>query len=327
MKSYLVTGGTGFIGRTVIRALVTKGFKVRVLDDNSRGSLESLEYLRRDFEFINADVRNTQQVKDACRGIDCVIHLAAVNGTRFFYTIPEVVLDVSTRGMINIIDACLWHGVEELFFASSSEVYHVPAQVPTPEHVPMTIPDPNNARFSYSGGKIISELLTLNYGRKYFKRAIIFRPHNVYGPEMGWEHVIPQFIIRMRRLVAGGKNKVKFPIQGSGKETRSFVFIDDFVAGLMLLLESGKHLEIYNIGTTEEIRIRDLAKLVANYFKKDVMIVPGEIAHGGTPRRLPDINKIAKLGYKPKVSLREGIAITVQWYNDNAHKLPSFEII
>lgn len=327
MKSYLVTGGTGFIGRAVIRALVEWGHRVRVLDDNSRGNLESLADIRRDFEFINADIRNGQIVRDACQGIDSVIHLAAVNGTRFFYSIPEVVLDVSTRGIINIIDASLWHGVSELFLASSSEVYHEPPQVPTPELVPMTIPDPYNPRFSYSGGKIISELLTLNYGRKYFRRAVIFRPHNVYGPEMGWEHVIPQFIIRMRRLVPGGRGEIKFPIQGSGRETRSFAFIDDFVDGLILLLEKGKHLEIYNIGTSEEIQIRNLAKMVSNYFDKNIAVVPGKLASGGTPRRLPDISKITKLGYKPKVSLVEGIAKTCQWYNENAHRLPSFEII
>lgn len=327
MKSYLITGGTGFIGRAVIRALLSKGFKVRVLDDNSRGNLDSLKDILHDFEFINADIRDTQKVKKACQRIDAVIHLASINGTRYFYSIPEVVLDVSTRGMINIIDACLWHGVEELFFASSSEVYHIPPKVPTSENVPMVIPDPFNPRFSYAGGKIISELLTLNYGRQYFKKAIIFRPHNVYGPEMGWEHVIPQFMIRMRRLIPSGRGKIKFPIQGSGRETRSFVFIDDFVDGLMLLLEAGRHLEIYNVGTTEEIQIRELARLVAKYFKKDIVIVPGKLASGGTPRRLPDISKITKLGYRPKVNLKKGIAITAQWYNDNAHKLPSFEII
>lgn len=325
MKSYLITGGTGFIGRAVIRTLLSKGFKVRVLDDNSRGNLDSLKDVLGDFEFINADIRDTQKVKKACQRIDAVIHLASINGTRYFYSIPEVVLDVSTRGILNVIDGSLWHGVSELFFASSSEIYHIPLVVPTPENVPMVIPDPANPRFSYAGGKIISELLTLNYGRKYFRRAIIFRPHNVYGPEMGWEHVIPQFIIRMRRLIQN--NKIKFPIQGSGRETRSFVFIDDFTSGLMLLLLKGKHLETYNIGTTEEVEIRELANIVASYFNKKIAIAPGQIARGGTHRRLPDISKIKKIGYKPKVSLRKGIAITAQWYNENAHRLPSFEII
>src|SRR3989338_5692515 len=194
-KSYLVTGGTGFIGRNVTRSLVADGYKVKVLDDNSRGNLESLKDIRRDFEFVKGDVRNPEIVKKACRDVDGVIHLAAINGTKFFYSIPEVVLDVSTRGIINVIDASLWHGVEEIFLASSSEVYQTPPVVPTPENVPMVVHDLLNPRYSYGGGKIISELFVMNYGRKYFRRAIIFRPHNVYGPEMGWEHVIPQFVL------------------------------------------------------------------------------------------------------------------------------------
>lgn len=327
MKTYLVTGGTGFIGRNLTRAFVKAGYRVRVLDSNWRGSLESLNDIKGEFEFIKGDIRNPGVVRRSCKGVDGVIHLAAVNGTKFFYSMPEVVLDVATRGMINVIDGCLWHGVGELFLASSSEVYQIPPAVPTGEDVPMVIPDPGNPRFSYAGGKIISELLVTNYGRKYFRRAIIFRPHNVYGPEMGWEHVIPQFIIRMRKLSQGKDNPIKFPIQGSGRETRSFVFIDDFVQGFLILLKRGKHLEVYNIGTNEEVTIRKVAEEVARFFGRKIIIVPGKLAKGGTPRRLPNINKIKKLGYLPKISLREGIRITAQWYNENAHKLPFFEII
>lgn len=322
MKKYLITGGTGFIGRNLTRSLVNDGFKVRVLDDNSRGNLESLKDIRRDFEFVKGDVRNPEIVKKACRGVDGVIHLAAINGTKFFYSMPEVVLDVSTRGIINIIDACLWHGVEELFFASSSEVYQTPPRVPTPEAVPMVIPDLTNARYSYAGGKIISELLIVNYGRKYFKRAVIFRPHNVYGAEMGWEHVIPQFVLRMREMVTRSQNPLKFPIQGSGRETRSFIYIDDFVAGLKLILKRARHLEVYNIGTRDEITIKKVAEEVGKFFGRKIQIVPGKKHEGGTSRRVPDISKISKFGFAPKFSFVDGLQITARWYNENAHKKP-----
>lgn len=326
MKKYLITGGTGFIGRNLTRALVDAGYGVRILDNNSRGNLESLNDIKGEFEFVKGDIRNSRVVRRSCRGVDGVIHLAAVNGTKFFYSMPEVVLDVATRGMINVIDGCLWHGVSELFLASSSEVYQTPPVVPTGEDVPMVIPDPANPRFSYAGGKIISELLVTNYGRKYFRRAIIFRPHNVYGPEMGWEHVIPQFIIRMRKLSQTKSSPIKFPIQGSGRETRSFVFIDDFVQGFLILLKRGRHLGVYNIGTSEEVSIKKVAEEVARFFGRKIIIVPGKLAKGGTPRRLPDISKIKKLGYNPGVSLRKGIEITAKWYNENIHKLPSAEL-
>ncbi len=326
MKKYLVTGGSGFIGRNLVKKLVREGYKVRVLDNNSRGSIESLRDVKGQFEFIKGDIRDSLLVRKACRGMDGVVHLAAVNGTNFFYTKPEMVLDVSTRGMLNVIDGCLWQGVEELFLASSSEVYQTPSAVPTPENVAMIIPDVMNPRYSYGGGKIISELLLVNFGRKYFKRAIIFRPHNVYGPEMGWEHVIPQFILRMQKLAKGKQPVIKFPIQGKGTETRSFVFIDDFTDGLSHLLKSGKHLEIYNIGSSEEVSIKKVAQEVARFFRKKIIVVPGKLAVGGTIRRLPDITKISKLGYTTSVDLRQGVEITAQWYNTNAHKLPQTEL-
>ena len=326
-KSYLVTGGTGFIGRNVTRSLVADGYKVKVLDDNSRGNLESLKDIRRDFEFVKGDVRNPEIVKKACRDVDGVIHLAAINGTKFFYSIPEVVLDVSTRGIINIIDACLWHGVEELFFASSSEVYQTPPKIPTPEDVPMVVPDLQNPRYSYAAGKIISELLIVNYGRKYFKRTIIFRPHNVYGPEMGWEHVIPQFVLRMREMTENGQNLLKFPIQGTGKETRSFIFIDDFISALRLILMKGKHLGVYNIGTREEVTIKKVAQKVGKFFGLKIQIVPGKKHEGGTSRRVPDISKIRKFGFQPKYSFVQGLQITAHWYNENAFRKPPAIII
>ena len=326
-KSYLVTGGTGFIGRNVTRSLVADGYKVKVLDDNSRGNLESLKDIRRDFEFVKGDVRNPEIVKKACRDVDGVIHLAAINGTKFFYSIPEVVLDVSTRGIINIIDACLWHGVEELFFASSSEVYQTPPKIPTPEDVPMVVPDLQNPRYSYAAGKIISELLIVNYGRKYFKRTIIFRPHNVYGPEMGWEHVIPQFVLRMREMTENGQNLLKFPIQGTGKETRSFIFIDDFISALRLILMKGKHLGVYNIGTREEVTIKKVAQKVGKFFGLKIQIVPGKKHEGGSSRRVPDISKIRKFGFQPKYSFVQGLQITAHWYNENAFRKPPAIII
>src|SRR3989344_2814963 len=322
MKTYLVTGGTGFIGRNLVKKLVRNHINVRVFDDNSRGSVASLGNILKEIEFVKGDIRDAYAVKSACKNVDGVIHLAAINGTKFFYTIPELVIDVSTRGIINVIDACLWHGVEEIFFASSSEVYHSPPVVPTPENVPLVIPDPSNARFSYAAGKIISEMYIKNYGKKYFGRAVVFRPHNVYGPQMGWEHVIPQFVLRLKKLINEQSGPIAFPIQGEGNETRSFVYIDDFVNGLMLLLKKAKNLETYNIGTREEIRIKDVAYEIAKFYNKKIKIVPGKLATGGTIRRLPDISKIAKLGYKPKVKFKKGLVLTAQWYNANAHLKP-----
>lgn len=301
-----------------MRGLVEAGNHVRILDDGSRGNECRLKGIISDIEVVKADIRKFEDVRKACKGMDAVCHLAYINGTEFFYTKPELVLEVGVKGIMNVIDSCIKEDVRELILASSSEVYQTPPEVPTNERVPLSIPDPLNPRYSYAGGKIISELLAINYGRKYFDKVIIFRPHNVYGPDMGREHVVPQFILRMKELCRKNKSgPVLFPIQGDGKQTRAFVYIDDFVDGLMLVMNKGKHLGIYNIGTTEEVTIRRLSSEVGKYFGKKVTIVPGKPAEGATPRRCPDIKKLMKLGYTPKVPLTKGIKLTASWYDKN----------
>lgn len=322
-KHYLVTGGSGFIGAALVRWLVHEGHRVRVLDNNSRGSTERLADVTNDIEFIQADIRDARAVSQAMTGVESVCHLAFVNGTQFFYDQPEFVLDVGVKGMVNVIDACLEHGVADLIVASSSEVYQTPPVVPTDETVPLSIPDPHNPRYSYAAGKILNEIMAINYGRKHFERVVIFRPHNVYGPDMGWEHVIPQFVLRMKSLCHDTSGPVQFPIQGTGRETRSFVFIEDFIDGLNLLLERGEHLGIYNIGTDEEVAIKTVARVVGEYFGREVEILPGELARGGALRRCPDITKLTALGYRAHCSLREGISITARWYDENAHRAPA----
>src|SRR5262249_18729411 len=150
--------------------------------------------------YVEGDIRNRDDVLAATAGVDAVCHLAFVNGTEFFYSRPDLVLDVAVKGMSNILDACMKCGVDELYLTSSSEVYQSPPVIPTDETVALSIPDCLNPRYSYAAGKIISEIMTVNYGRRHFRRVVIVRPHNVYGPDMGWEHVIPQLVLRMKQL-------------------------------------------------------------------------------------------------------------------------------
>lgn len=323
MSKILVTGGSGFIGSGLVKALVKAGHSVRVLDDNSRGRPRRLTEVEKDIDFVGGDVRDAATVARAMQGVDEVHHLAFVNGTEFFYSQPELVLDVGVRGMINVIDACRKHNVGTLVLASSSEVYQTPPNVPTAEDAPLSIPDPLNPRYSYGGGKLISELMAINYGRKFFERVLIFRPHNVYGPDMGWEHVIPQFALRLHKLAQAQKpGALRFEIQGTGEETRSFCFVDDLVAGVLAMREKGEHLGIYHIGTMDEVTIADLAERVAKAAGRDIMLVPGPLQAGGTPRRCPDISKLAKLGYKPRVPLDQGLKTTLDWYWRNIELAP-----
>jgi len=322
-KLYLVTGGMGFLGSALVQRLVKEGHRVRVLDNLSRGAMRRLGDAGRKVDFVRGDIRDARAVQKAARGADGVWHLAFINGTEYFYTKPDLVLDVGVRGMVNVIDACLKHKIGELILASSAEVYQTPPRVPTDEKVALTIPDPLNPRFSYGAGKIISEIMAVNFGRKYFDRVLIFRPHNVYGPDMGWEHVIPQFAVRMKKLCSKNKGQIRFPIQGTGKETRAFIFINDLIDGLMVMAKKGEHLGIYHIGTEEEVPIAKVAELVARYFGRRIRLIRKGEAKGGTPRRCPDTSRIRRLGFRPNHSLEEGIKITCQWYDGNAHKAPA----
>jgi nucleoside-diphosphate-sugar epimerase len=323
-KKILVTGGTGFIGSALVRRLVHDGYSVRVLDNDSRGVSARLQDVMNDIELVIGDIRSSEDVSRATAGVDSVHHLAFVNGTEFFYSVPELVLEVGVKGIINTLDACIEHDVPDFVLASSSEVYQTPPAVPTDESAPLIVPDVLNPRYSYGGGKIISELMTINYGRKHFERVVIFRPHNVYGPDMGWEHVIPQFALRMDDLIKKDeRDPLPFPIQGSGEETRAFVYIDDFTDGLMNVVESGEHMNVYHIGTMEEVAIRDIAVEVGNAFDRRIQVVPGELTQGSTKRRCPDITKLQALGYEPKVSLAEGVRKTSEWYSANAHLAPA----
>jgi nucleoside-diphosphate-sugar epimerase len=322
-RRILVTGGSGFIGSGLVKGLVRAGNRVRVLDDNSRGNARRLKEVAADIDFITGDVRDAEAVAGAAAGMDEVHHLAFVNGTEFFYKAPDLVLDVGVRGMINVIDACRRRGIGTLLLASSSEVYQTPPKIPTDESAPLTVPDPLNPRYSYGAGKLISEIMAINYGRKSFERVLIFRPHNVYGPDMGFEHVIPQFALRLQALATlYPTGRPRFGIQGTGAETRSFCFIDDLVSGILVMREKGEHLGIYHVGTMEEVTIADLARRVARAAGREIELVAGEAAAGGTVRRCPDISKLAGLGYKPRVPLDEGLRPTLDWYWRNADLAP-----
>lgn len=310
----LVTGGTGFIGAALVKQLMGQGHAVRVFDNDSRGNAAKL--LGAGVEIIRGDVRDAGMLRGACAGVELVYHLAYINGTRFFYEIPHQVLDVAVRGTLNVLDAAAAAGVRRVVYASSSEVYHLPDKIPTDETVRMQIPDPTNPRFSYGGGKLIGELLTLHYLRHKGVEGLIFRPHNVYGPAMGFEHVIPEFVERMLDLSsAGARRNLRFPIQGSGSETRAFCYVDDAARGIALVGEAGADGEIYHIGDdSAETSVAELAERVAAELGLQVEIEAGPLARGSTPRRMPNIDKARLLGYSPETSLADGLAATVAWY-------------
>ena len=325
MNKVVVTGGGGFIGAYLVKRLVRDGHHVVCVDNMTRGDQSRFADVADQVDLRTCDVRDADAVTEACKGAEVVVHLAAINGTENFYTQPELVLDVGLRGALAVVEACQRANVPDLVVASSAEVYQQPPSVPTDENVPLMLPDSLNPRYSYGGSKIASELIAFNYGQKHFRKVQVFRPHNVYGPDMGWKHVAPQFILRA--LEAKERGDARFEIQSDGAETRAFAYVDDVVDGIVRMHASGQHREVYHIGNDQEVTIRDLVEVTGRVVAVDLDIIPGPAATGATNRRCPDISKMRALGYAPQIGLEEGMRRTADWYIAHREREPANELM
>ena len=317
MTKILVTGGTGFLGSAVVKHLLKIKKEVVIFDNNFRGSYSNIREIKDKVKFVKGDIRNLRDIKKAVRDVTEVYHLAFINGTSNFYDNPKLVMDVGINGTINLLNVINSNKkIKKFIYASSSEIYQEPDKFPTPENIYAKLPNTKNPRYSYASSKILGEVLTYNYLRNDLKK-IIFRPHNIYGPSMGFEHVIPQII---RKIIKNTKKlnlkKCKIKIQGSGLESRSFCFIEDAAAGIILSANKGKNNEIYNIGNQDEITIKNLILKISKVLGINIKIESGKLQMGSALRRVPDNRKLKKLGYKSIYNLENGLIHTVNWYKN-----------
>jgi len=325
-KKILITGGAGFIGLHLAKLLSQKPEYEVILCDNFfrfKKDHHIKELLQKDnVELIELDLANKQELAKLGGSYDCVYHLAAINGTRYFYEIPHQVLRNNVLAEINILDWFIKSNSKKILFSSSSEAYagtikQQGGPIPTPETVVLSIDDVLNPRWSYAGSKIIGELFFVNYARMYKFDMVIIRYHNVYGPRMGYQHVIPEFIERIYQ------KENPFNIYG-GQETRTFNYVDDAVQMTKKVMETPKsNGKIINIGSDEagEIKIIDLAKelfKIAGY-QPEIKIHPAP--QGCVLRRCPDLTLLKEIiNYQPKIDLKEGLAKTYKWYLEDLSK-------
>ena len=306
MSKILVTGGAGFIGQNLVNKL-SELHDVVIFDNGFRGSFTKSD--NKKIKFVNGDITKISDWEQIPLEIDSVFHLGAINGTKFFYEIPEKVLDVNIKGMQNLLEFSRKRDIDNILFTSSSEVYGYPKIFPTPETEELSIPDVYNPRFSYSSSKIIGEVLCINFTQKYNLKHTIVRYHNIYGPNMGHEHVMPQFI---KKLI---KNE-EFSVEGDGTETRSFCFIDDAIDATLLVNDDDSFKNrIFNVGNDVETSISDLLELLSKISGKAIKPKFKPKDHAGTKRRVPEISKARSLGYNPKITLENGLRITCDWYS------------
>ncbi len=337
MNTHVITGGLGFLGAGLVKQLVPKGVHCHVLDDGSRGNQRRLNGVPHFFQ--ECDVRKPFAIP---RGTKTFWHLAARNGTANFYKDPWEVLTTQVQGTMHALEACRQAGCTDFVLYSSSEAYQTPPKIPTPEDVPLVVPDPANPRYSYGGGKITAELLVRHC--PWLTNVTIIRPHNVYGPDMGYDHVIPEFIMRARRLQGpsqqdyvgddqGGALRPyytvvpTFEIRSGGADVRSFIYETDFTFGVVKAWEShnqGK--ATFNVGTEDMVTMGDLAKQVVAQVRGERFAVRWTQTAppvGSTRKRCPDMKKLRDLGgpWCPS-PLSVGLSSTVRWYLEHQEEWP-----
>ena len=311
-KTYLVTGGAGFLGSHLVENLLEKEYNVICFDNEFRGSFQNLSHLDSEkLSNVKGDIRKLEDWPQTNEKIDGIFHLAAINGTPLFYSIPDVVLDVNVIGTINALEYARKNDIEYFSFASSPEAYGIPSKFPTPEDELLTVPDLDNPRWSYGASKIIGEVYCSNLARKHGFKCSIIRYNNTYGPRDHSGHVIPDIT---RKILAGND----LVVEGTGEETRSFCFISDTIdAALLIEQKQEKQIDVFNVGNDSETKINKLVSMLLEMSNSDIVPKFSPMKNPGTHKRLPNIDKIRKLGYKPKMSLEDGLKITFEWLKEN----------
>ena len=326
MNKILITGGAGFIGFALSKKLSDdSNNQITIIDNLLRGKLDDeFEFLvnRDNVKFINADITDAGVFLNLDKDYDYVYHLAAVIGVKNVMKNPDKVLYVNSISTLNLLEFLKNnHNLKKILFSSTSEIYsgtlkNFGIDIPTDETVKLTVEDIKSERTTYALSKMFGESVCFNYGNKYSIPFTIVRYHNVYGPRMGFAHVVPEMFVKIKN-----NNKVDVP---SPTHSRAFCFIDDAIEMTKRACENeNTNNEILHIGNSkEEIQMKDLVLKISKIIGKTIELNEQPDTPGSTARRCPDVSKIKKLtGYTAAVSLDEGIAKTYNWYEDKLDKV------
>jgi UDP-glucose 4-epimerase len=311
-KNILVTGGAGFIGSHLVDALAESN-SVMVVDDFSVGSMGNLQRHRtaNRVRIIEADVRNTDKMKEVARNVDIVFHLA-VQCLRLSIGNPELVHEVNATGTLSMLLASRESGVKRFVYVSSSEAYG------TAQHVPMNEGHPLQPTTPYGASKAAGELYTRSFYLTDGLPTIIVRPFNTYGPrahsEGAYGEVIPRFVLRALKDLPP-------VIFGDGEQTRDFTYVEDTVRGIILASECDQLIgEAVNVGYGSEVSINELAQIIVGQLGKDRLQPEYQAPRPGDVRRhYCDITKAVKLlGFRPEVSIQKGIGKYLGWLQEQS---------
>ncbi len=316
-KKILVTGADGFIGSHLTEELIRQGCKVRAFvlynSFNTWGWLDSSPQEIKDaLEIFAGDIRDPHGVKEAMKGCDIVLHLAALIAIPYSYHSPDTYIDTNIKGTLNVVQAARELELEKVVHTSTSEVYG------TAQFVPITEEHPLQGQSPYSASKIGADQLAFSFYSSFNTPVVTIRPFNTYGPRQSARAVIPTVITQ----IANGKNKIKL---GSLHPTRDFNYVKDTVRSFIAAAQSDVIGEVINIGSNYEVSIEDTVNLIAEIMNVDLEIATDQQRlrpqNSEVERLWADNTKAKKLlGWEPlyggKEGLRRGLSETIDWFTN-----------
>jgi NAD dependent epimerase/dehydratase len=312
----LVTGADGFIGSHLVEQLVHKGYRVRAFalynSFNSWGWLDQCpKEIKGQFEVVLGDIRDPHGVREAMKGCDAVLHLAALIAIPFSYHSPDTYVETNIKGTLNILQAARELDVNRIIHTSTSEVYG------TAKFVPITEDHPLQGQSPYSASKIGADQLAFSFYSSFNLPVVTIRPFNTYGPRQSARAVIPTIITQ----IANGAREIKL---GCVTPTRDFSYVKDTVAGFIAALEAEGGLgEVINLGSGFEISINETAQLIGDTMGISIEIISDEIRlrpeKSEVERLWADITKAKEiLDWKPTYGGRDGfqrgLVETIDWF-------------
>ena len=305
----LITGGAGFIGSHLAEELLKQGHQVRVIDDLSTGSIENIRHLEDhpNFSYTIETILDREVLGMVAHGVDRIYHLAAAVGVQLIVEEPLRTLQTNIEGTESVLKVANANRAKVLI-ASTSEIYGKNLNAPFKENDDRILGSTTKTRWSYSTSKAVDEILALAYHREKRLPVVVVRLFNTCGPRQTGQYgmVIPRFVRQALR-------NEPITIFGDGQQTRCFCFVGDTVRALMSLMDSRKaEGEIFNVGSSREISIEDLANLIIKMTdsSSNMEFIPYHIAYEegfeDMLRRVPDTSKILEfVGFKTEVDLEE----------------------
>lgn len=318
-KNVLVTGGNGFIGSFVVEQLLRAGARVRSTASSEATQYRFLSAVSQDIEVCVGDLSHEAIARQAVKGQDVVLHLAAhVGGIAYNRSHPATLFQKNMTPFLSVIEAARHAGVEKFLVTSSACVYPREVSIPTPESEGF-LEQPETTNAGYGWSKRMQEYLAQAYREEFSLPVVTARPYNAYGPRDDFDpktsHVIAALIHKIEE--AHRLKQSHIVVWGDGSASRSFLYVEDFARGLLTVAEKATGPDAYNIGAPEEVTMGELAQLLIKLSGYSLEIQYDTSKPNGQPRRSCDSSRAEQeLGFKTQFSLKTGLTNTFKYYRE-----------